>query len=122
VDAADREVLRQRLTNAFGEAIDVTPEGEQTAHILLPAVQLPDPWTPTPTRALTLWENWPGTRPLFFVDENVVGEGGAPPRSNNTRYLLGETWRGYSFNFNWSGDDPARAVQLWLGRFTAEPS
>jgi hypothetical protein len=122
VDASDREALVRRLAEAFGEALDLTPEGDQTPHILLPSVGLPDPWTPSPARALTVWESWPATRPLFFVDESVTGKGGEPPRSNHTRYLLGETWRGYSFDFSWSGDNPVRAVQLWLGRFTAEPS
>lgn len=122
MDAGDRQILVERLTVAFGKAVDVTPGGDQPLHVLLPAVDLPEPWKPSPTRALTVWENWPGSRPRFVVDESVVGENGEPPRSNSPVYLLGETWRGFSFNFVWSGDDPVRAVQLWLTRFVAERS
>ena len=122
MEPADRQLLVELLAAAFGAATDVTPDGEKTPHILLPSVGLPEPWRPTPTRALTVWEDWPGTRPLFYVDERVVGETGTPPRSDHTKYLLGETWRGFSFNFGWFGDDPVRAIQLWLGRFTVEPS
>jgi hypothetical protein len=122
MEPAHRELLVERLAAAFGAAIDVTPVAEELPHILLPSVDLPEPWTPTPTRVLTVWENWPETRPLFYVDEHLVGETGQPPRSDHTKYLLGETWRGFSFNFAWSGADSVRAVQLWLGRFTAERS
>ncbi|HUP70317.1 MAG TPA: hypothetical protein VM142_10945 [Acidimicrobiales bacterium] len=120
--ASDLEVLVAQLAGAFGQAVDVTPNGEQVPHILLPAVEVPEPWRPSPARALTVWENWPGARPLFYVDERVVGESAAPPRSNHTKYLLGESWRGFSYNFAWAGDDPVRAVQFWLSRFTAERS
>lgn len=122
MDGDEREAITQRLAEAFGDAIDVTPEGDSTPHILLPKLELPPPWKPSPTRGLTVFENWPTARPLFFIDEGVVGEGGEPPRSNHTSYRLGETWRGYSFNFPWSGHDPVVAIQLWLGRFTAERS
>lgn len=109
-----------RLAAAFGEAVDVTPEGVDTPHVLLPALELPEPWTPTPTRALTIWTSWPQERPEFVVDLAVVGEHGDPPRSSNEVLRLGTTWRGFSYTFQWSGDDPVRAVRLWLGRFTAE--
>ena len=120
MEADDRAAIVRELADAFGGAIDVTPDGESRLHVLLPAVELPEPWSPTPTRAMTIWENWPEARPLFYVDELVVGENGEPPRSNHAAYILGESWRGFSFNFAWSGDDPVRVVQLWLGRFTAE--
>lgn len=107
---------------AFGAAVDVTPADGQAAHILLPSIELPEPWTPSPTRALTVWQEWPTSRPQFVIDEGVVGENGQPPRSHHSVYLLGESWRGFSFDFPWSGDDPVRAVQLWLARFTAERS
>lgn len=118
----DRELLTSRLEVAFGKAVDVTPADGQPAHILLPRIELPKPWTPSPTRALTVWEGWPTSRPQFVIDESVVGETGQPPRSHQAVYLLGQSWRGFSFNFSWSGDDPVRVVQLWLTRFTAEPS
>jgi len=122
MEAGDRKMLARRLAVAFGEAVDVTPADGQPAHILLPAIRLPEPWKPSPTRALTVWEGWPGTRPQFVIDETVVGETGEPPRSNHPVYLLGQSWRGFSFNFASSGDDPVRAVQLWLARFTVERS
>src|SRR5438309_7012405 len=117
---ADRKDLTRRLAVAFGKAVDVTPAEGQPAHILLPWIELPEPWTPSPTRALTVWQDWPGSRPQFVIDERVVGETGQPPRSHQAVYLLGQSWRGFSFNFAWSGDDPVRAVQVWLARFTAE--
>jgi hypothetical protein len=120
VEEDDWAGLVRELADAFGGALDVTPEGEGRLHVLLPAVQLPEPWSPTPTRAMTIWENWAEARPLFYVDELVVGENGEPPRSHHAAYILGESWRGFSFNFAWSGDDPVRVVQRWLGRFTAE--
>jgi hypothetical protein len=122
MDAGDRKVLVQRLAVAFGKATDATPADGQVPHVLLPAIKLPKPWRPSSTRALTVWENWPGTRPQFVIDESVAGEGGEPPRSNHSVYLLGESWRGFSFNFAWSGDDPVRAVQLWMARFMVEGS
>lgn len=111
-----------RLAEAFGEAADVTPAGSEVPHILLPALELPDPWRPSPTRALTIWNAWPTRRPELVIDLAVVGESGQPPRSNNQVLRLGESWRQFSFGFPWSGDDPVRAVRLWLGRFTAERS
>jgi hypothetical protein len=122
LDAGDQLALVQRLAVAFGEAVDLTPADGQTPHILLPALELPEPWSPSPSRALTVWAGWPETRPQFVIDESVVGESGEPPRSHHSVYLLGGSWRGFSFNFAWSGDDPVRAVQLWMQRFTAERS
>lgn len=122
MEPGDREDLVDRLAAAFGDAVDLTPADGQAPHVLLPSIELPEPWTPSPTRALTVWENWPASRPQFVIDESVVGEGGEPPRSHHQIYLLGESWRGFSFTFAWSGDDPVRAVQLWLARFTAERS
>jgi hypothetical protein len=118
--ASDRVQLTGALAAAFGAAVDVTPADGQPAHILLPSLELPKPWTPSATRALTVWQDWPASRPQFVIDEKVLGEGGQPPRSNHAVYLLGESWRGFSFSFVWCGDDPARAVQLWLTRFTVE--
>lgn len=122
MDQGDRAPLVRALAGAFGGAVDVTPGDSAAAHILLPSIELPEPWTPSPTRALTVFEDWPTTRPLFFVDEQVIGENGQPPRNHHSKYLLGESWRGFSFNFPWTGDDPVRAVQLWLTRFTVERS
>jgi hypothetical protein len=111
-----------RLAEAFGETVDLTPAGSELPHILLPKVELPDPWAPSRTRALTIWNAWPAQRPEFVIDVAVVGENGQPPRSSNEVLRLGTSWRQFSFAFVWSGDDPARAVRLWLGRFTAERS
>lgn len=120
MDVAVRETLLERLARAFNGAVDVTPANDQPPHVLLPAVELPEPWTPSPTRALAIWTNWPAERPQFVVDEKVVGEGGEAPRSNHSVFAVGESWRGFSFSFGWSGDDPVRAVQMWLARFTVE--
>jgi hypothetical protein len=122
VNADQRAGVVSRLAVAFGAATDATPADGQAPHILLPTIQLPEPWHPSSVSALTVWENWPGVRPQFVIDEAVVGEGGSPPRSHYAVYLLGRTWRGFSFNFVWSGDDPVRAIQLWLHRFSAERS
>jgi hypothetical protein len=122
VTVAQREGLVERLALAFGGAGDVTPADDQPPHILLPKLELPAPWQPSPTRALTIWANWPEQRPQFVIDDAVVGETGEPPRSNHVVYAAGESWRGFSFNFTWSGDDPVRAVQLWMGRFIVERS
>jgi hypothetical protein len=120
VTASEREPLVGALSAAFGDAVDVTPGDGQPAHILLPSLDLPEPWKPSPTRALTVWQDWPSSRPQFVIDLTAVGESGQPPRSHHNVYLLGESWRGFSYNFAWSGSDPVRAVQLWLTRFTVE--
>jgi hypothetical protein len=122
MDAAEREDLVEKLALAFGGALDVTPADGQPPHIILPTLDLPEPWTPSTTRALSIWEDWPADRPQFVVEEDVVGEGGEPPRSNHAIYAVGRSWRGFSFNFSWSGDDPVRVIQMWLTRFTAERS
>src|SRR4051794_17871381 len=90
-----------RLAAAFGGAVDVAPEGNETPHVLLPALELPEPWTPTPTRALTIWASWPRERPEFLIDLAVAGEHGDPPRSNSEVLRLGTTWRAFSFSFPW---------------------
>jgi hypothetical protein len=121
MDAEARERIVESLRTAFGAAEDVTPRPQQALHVLLPEVQLPAPWTPSPTRALTVWGNWPAERPLFALDPSVRGEAGDPPRSYNDLYLLDTAWRGFSFSFPWNGtDDPVRVVQLWLTRFSLE--
>ena len=120
MDAGERSDIVSRLSTAFGGAQDVTPAEDQPLHVLLPQLELPDPGTPTPTRGLTVWRNWPADRPQFVIDEGVVGENGDPPRSNDQMYLLGESWRSFSFNFNWNGTDPVRAIQLWMTRFVVE--
>jgi hypothetical protein len=121
MDAATESTIVSQLSTAFGAAQDVTPEG-QPLHVLIPQLVLPEPWKPSPTRGLTVWRNWPAERPEFVVDESVVGEGGEPPRSPRSVYLLGETWRGYSFTFPWAGDDPVLVIQLWMNRFLVEPN
>jgi hypothetical protein len=121
MEADERERIVAALAEVFGAATDVSESPEQTLHVLLPELELPGPWKPSPTRALTIWRNWPAERPEFYVDYAVVGEGGAPPRSNHDAYHLGEPWRGFSFTFNWVGrDDPVLAVQMWMTRFVTE--
>lgn len=122
MDAGVRSEIVARLSTAFGTAQDVTPTADQPLHVLLPQLELPDPWKPSPTRALTIWPNWPAERPQFVIDESVVGENGEPPRSNDLAYLLGEGWRSFSFSFNWKGDDPVQVVQRWMTRFVIERS
>ena len=117
MDAVLRQQIVERLAAAFGSARDVTPAEGQPLHILLDAIELPAPWSPSPTRALTVWDGWPQNRPTFFIDAGVTGETGQPPRNPNPTYLLGETWNAFSFSFAWVGDDPVRAVQIWLTRF-----
>jgi hypothetical protein len=120
MDVDNRSDIIARLSTAFGGAQDVTPAADQPLHILLPQLELPDPWRPSPTRALTVWQNWPAERPQFVIDEGIVGENGDPPRSNDLVYLLGEGWRSFSFSFNWKGDDPVQVVQMWMTRFVVE--
>jgi hypothetical protein len=120
MEPGEHAELVRCLSVAFGGADDVTPAGVTVPHIVLSRLELPDPWKPSPTRALTIWENWPATQPQFYIDEKVVGEGGQPPRNPSSHYLLGQTWRGFSFGFAWAGHDPVLAVQRWLSRFTVE--
>jgi hypothetical protein len=120
MDAGERDEVVSRLSTAFGGAQDATPAEDQPLHVLLPRLELPDPWKPSPTRGLAVWRNWPDERPEFVIDEGVVGENGEPPRSNNQMYLLGESWRSFSFSFPWKGDDPVRVIQLWMTRFIVE--
>ena len=109
--------LCEVLAAAFGTAEDLTPAPDQPPHILLPRLELPALWTPSPTRALTIWGAWPEQRPEFLVDPSLVGETGEAPQSSSAVLRLGETWREFSFSFAWKGDDPVRVVQLWLHRF-----
>jgi hypothetical protein len=120
MDAAKREKMVDQLGAAFGGARDVTPAAGQPLHVLLDGLTLPRGWTPNPVRALTVWASWPGGRPDFYIEHSARGPDGEPPRSNSDAYLLGETWRAFSFQFAWNGDDPVLAVQRWLTRFDKE--
>jgi hypothetical protein len=120
MDEAVREEIVAKLDAAFGGARDVTPGEGQPLHVLLERLELPEPWTPSPTRALTIWGSWPAGRPDFFIDYGVRGADGEPPRSHSDAYHLGESWRAFSFQFPWSGSDPVLAVQRWLTRFDKE--
>ncbi len=122
MDAAEADAILARLAGAFGAVENRTPGDDQPLHVLLAALELPEPWTPSPARALTIWQGWPAARPRFVLDERVVGETDAPPRSSELVYLLGEGWREFSFSFPWSGDDPVHAIQRWLTRFVSERS
>jgi hypothetical protein len=117
MDAHTRAQIVTALSTAFGDAQDLTPAQEQPLHVVLTRLELPEPWKPSPTRALTIWRNWPSERPEFAIDQGVVGETGEPPIKGSTVLHLGETWRTPSFTFPWKGNDPVIAVQLWLGRF-----
>jgi hypothetical protein len=120
--SAEREEIVAALTVAFGEAEDVSPTETHDLHVLFKGVEVPPPWSPSPIRCLAIFANWPQDWPLFYVDRALVGETGEPPRSNHEVYHLDETWRGFSWNLNpaWRGDDPVRAIQLWINRFVAE--
>jgi hypothetical protein len=120
MDAVLREEIVAKLGAAFGGARDVTPAAGQPLHVLLEPLDLPSDWTPSTTRALTVWEGWPNNRPAFYIDQSVRGPDGQPPRNPSPTYLVGETWNSFSFQFPWSGDDPVLAVQRWLTRFDKE--
>jgi hypothetical protein len=122
MEQPERERVVSELARAFGAATDVTPAPGQPLHVLLPALDLPSPWRPSPARALTIWADWPAQRPQFFIDQAVVGESGSRPRSHSLVYQLGEPWTQFSFSFAWAGRDPVRAVQCWMNRFVKEGS
>ena len=117
MDAQARAQIVSALATAFGDAQDLTPAPEQPLHVVLTRLELPEPWKPSPTRALTIWRDWPSERPEFAIDQGVVGEVDEPPLKSSAVLHLGETWRAPSFTFPWNGNDPVIAVQLWLGRF-----
>ena len=120
MERPEREAIVDRLASAFGDAQDVTPREDQPLHVLLGHIELPEPWTPSPARALTVWADWPNGRPGFLIAADVRGETGQPPRNPSPTFILGETWNAFSFSFPWAGDDPVRAVQTWLTRFEIE--
>jgi hypothetical protein len=122
MDAAERKGAVAELDRAFGGANDVSPSPNHDLHVLFNSLELPDPWTPSPTRALAIFTNWPGERPLFFIDDAVVGETNEPPRSHQLAYHLDEAWRSFSWAFPWKGGNPVRAIQLWMNRFVQERS
>jgi hypothetical protein len=125
MDPGTRKALVDELVASFGQAEDRTPADGQPAHILLSKLHLLPPWKPSPARALLRFTpRWPDERPEFFVALDVVDSQGTPPRNNGGNpseqvLVLGETWRRFSFPFDWPrGPKTAtRAVQLWLNRF-----
>ena len=125
MDSATTSAIVKELEAAFGEAVDKTPADGQPAHVLLPALDLLPPWKPSPARALVRFTTrWPDERPEFFISLDVKDLNGSPPRNNGgspaaEALVLGETWRQFSFNFDWAqGPKTAtRAVQMWLRRF-----
>jgi hypothetical protein len=120
MDADARRIIIARLSDAFGEVTDVTPEADQPLHAQFKELWLPEPWTPSPAEAISVWRNWPSERPEFSVQPEVVGAAGSPPESNSDTYVLGRLWRSFSYSFPWSGEDPVLVVQLWLNRFAME--
>jgi hypothetical protein len=117
MDSAAWTQVVEELGAAFGGAQDVSPDGSQPLHVLLPHLTLQAPWS-SPTRALLRFTSWPSVRPDFWVDLSVVNASGAAPRSDRTDLVLGEPWRGFSFNMPWTGTEtPTEAVQKWLVRF-----
>jgi hypothetical protein len=122
MDQPERDRVVSELGRAFGAASDVTPAPDQPLHVLLPSLDLPEPWRPSFARALTTWADWPAQRPQFLIDQTVVGESGSRPRSHSLVYQLGEPWTQFSFAFKWTGQDPVRAVQYWMTRFVKESS
>jgi hypothetical protein len=119
MEAAERSEIVAVLGRAFSTAEDANP-GQEPLRVWLAKLELPEPWRPQSTAAMLVFNGWPAERPLFYVEEAVVGEQGEPPLSNHTVLHDGATWRGFSFAFPWSGHDPVRAVQLWMGRFSGE--
>jgi hypothetical protein len=119
MDTEESKQILSELTEAFGDARDVTPDIGQPLHVMLSSLMLPAPWKPKPTKALIKFENWPNQRPLFWVDLALANSDGQPPRSNSAQLVLGETWRQFSFNFAWPIDPltPMHAVLKWLTRF-----
>lgn len=120
MDDDARKIIIQRLGEAFGEVTDVTPQDDQPFHAQFKELWLPAPWTPSPAEAISVWRNWPGERPEFCVQPELVGEEGRPPESNSEKLVLGRLWRTFSYSFPWSGDDPTLVIQLWLNRFATE--
>jgi hypothetical protein len=117
MDAALRAEIVARLDAAFDGARDATPTEGQPLHVLLEQLALPSGWTPNPTRALTVWDGWSGSRPAFYVEPSIAGPNGYMPQNPSDPYVLGEHWRTFSFTFPWNGDDPVRAIQRWLTLF-----
>ncbi len=119
MDADTRKSTVEALAAAFGGAQDVSPDAQQPLHVLLTNLQIPPPWRPSPTTALVQFAGWPGARPEFWINPAVVNGSGEPPRSGNVQYVLGASWRQFSFGFTWPCDPltPVRAAQLWLTRF-----
>jgi hypothetical protein len=119
MDAADRSRIVEALTEAFGDARDVTPNDDQPLHVLLSSLSLPPPWRPNPTRGLVKFEKWPSQRPGFWIEMAVVNRESQPPRSSSAQLVLGETWRQFSFSFVWPVEPPTpeHAVLKWLTRF-----
>jgi hypothetical protein len=117
MDPAARAAIVVELGAAFGGAKDVSAGTDAPLHVLLPTLTLQPPWT-SPARALLRFETWPTARPDFWVDMSVVNASGAAPRSDRTDLVLGQQWRGFSFNVPWVGTEtPTEAVQKWLVRF-----
>src|SRR5271163_832085 len=114
MEPAERERAVSELARAFGAAADVTPAPGQPLQVLLAAMDMPEPWRPSPARALTIWADWPAQRPPFLIDEAFVDESGDRPRSHSLVYQLGEPWAQFSFAFAWTGQDPVQAVKHWM--------
>lgn len=117
MDADERTRIVDELGAAFGGAEDVSPDETQPLHVLLPNLRLQPPWT-TPTRGLLRFDNWPGARPSFWIDDAVVNDNNEPPRSSSTELVLGHPWRTFSFSVPWNGTETSVvALQKWLVRF-----
>lgn len=117
MDPETRVKIVVELGGAFGGAEDVTADQNQPLHVLLTNLTLLHPWT-SPTRGLVRFTNWPTQKPDFWVDLNVVNTLGNPPRNPRIDLVLGGSWRGFSFDFPWTGTETATlAVQKWLIRF-----
>jgi len=117
--APEREAIVAELAEAFGEAVDVTPADGQPLHVLLPVLPMPVSWSPAPARALLRFSGWPQVRPDFFVEPALHDGSGNAPTNPSDQYILGQTWRTFSFQFPWpAGDGSAsQAVMQWLNRF-----
>jgi hypothetical protein len=113
----ERERIVAERAASFGAAEEVATDSGQPLHVLLPNLVLQHPWT-SPTRGLVRFTNWPAQKPDFWVDVEVVNAQGNPPRNPRMELVLGGSWRGFSFDFPWTGTETATlAVQKWLVRF-----
>jgi hypothetical protein len=119
VDSKARASIVAELAASFGEAVDVSPSEDQPLHVLLPKLSVLPPWSPSPTRGLVRFANWPDQKPDFWIDVGLNNAKNEEPRSSSQQLILGSPWRQFSAAVPWPTEPKTatRAVQLWLNRF-----